>query len=587
MSAALAPTMMPPAPERAAAAPSPALDRFLAHYYARRPVNATFTGVHAYDHQLPDWSPDGLAALDDEMRRLHAELSAAHPAPAPKARGGAMRALRADVRLLDAELARAYLEIQRAELASGHGPRGNPALWTGEAIFGLVSLMRPGADGDGTAGDAPFEAAAARLEGVPGFFAAAEATLGARALPTPWTARALRECAAAAVLLESGIERWLDAGLAEPALAARLRTSAARAAEAFVRFGVWLHARPAAAPGDMACGSALYDLLLARGHWCARPAAELLLEARALLAGARGRLAEMAGAAGGSWEEVQARLADDHPTPDEYLDAFARTWAACHETAEALDLVTWPEWPIRYVAYPAWTRDVAPALYYLHYRAPAPFDPYTEHDYLVPPLPGGDPTAHLRAWNHATIKLNHVVHHGGIGHHVQNWHAYHRAPSRIGQIAAVDTASRIGMFCGGTMAEGWACYATALMEEVGFLTPLERVSEAHARVRFLARAVVDLALHRGEMAFDEAARFWMEQVGTGPDAAAAEVTRASMFPGTAVMYWLGTQGILDLRDQLRRRDGPDFSLREFHDALLAHGSIPVPLVARLMTEELP
>ena len=45
-----------------------AIDDFFTHYYARRPVNATFTGVHAYDSELPDWSPDGLDALDDEMR---------------------------------------------------------------------------------------------------------------------------------------------------------------------------------------------------------------------------------------------------------------------------------------------------------------------------------------------------------------------------------------------------------------------------------------------------------------------------------------------------------------------------------------
>ena len=54
-----------------------AIDDFFTHYYSRRPVNATFTGVHAYDHQLPDWSADGLAAQDDEMRALGDALAAA------------------------------------------------------------------------------------------------------------------------------------------------------------------------------------------------------------------------------------------------------------------------------------------------------------------------------------------------------------------------------------------------------------------------------------------------------------------------------------------------------------------------------
>jgi hypothetical protein len=51
------------------------------------------------------------------------------------------------------------------------------------------------------------------------------------------------------------------------------------------------------------------------------------------------------------------------------------------------------------------------------------------------------------------------------------------------------------MFLGGTMAEGWACYATDLMDECGFLTPEESVSQQHTRARLLARAVVDIGLH--------------------------------------------------------------------------------------------
>ena len=53
------------------------LDAFFESYYRLRPVNATFTGVHEHDHRLPDWSPDGLAAALDEMRRLRASLEAA------------------------------------------------------------------------------------------------------------------------------------------------------------------------------------------------------------------------------------------------------------------------------------------------------------------------------------------------------------------------------------------------------------------------------------------------------------------------------------------------------------------------------
>jgi uncharacterized protein (DUF885 family) len=140
------------------------------------------------------------------------------------------------------------------------------------------------------------------------------------------------------------------------------------------------------------------------------------------------------------------------------------------------------------------------------------------------------------------------------------------------------------MLSGATMAEGWACYATRLMEEIGFLDPLECVSEAHSRVRFLARAIVDIELHQGSMSFDDATRFWVDTVGGNADVARNEVVKASMFPCTAIIYWLGTEGIARLRETLERERGNSFSLKRFHDELLDFGSIPVPLVARLMTE---
>ena len=58
-----------------------------------------------------------------------------------------------------------------------------------------------------------------------------------------------------------------------------------------------------------------------------------------------------------------------------------------------------------------------------------------------------------------------------------------------------------------------------------------------------------------------------------------------MFPGAAVMYWLGTRDLHALRRACQVRAGEAFSLRAFHDRVLSHGAIPVPLIARLMTME--
>ena len=551
------------------------LVQFMEHYFRRRPVNATFTGAHEHDGCLPDWSPAGLATIDGEMRELMEQLNSRFPAPARAV------AFRQDHDALDAELMRGFCEIQLSEQASGHGMRGNPALWTGEAVFSVIALMIR----DAAPLDQRVRLATTRMEAVPRFLGQARNTIGEKPLPAPWVARAQRDCEGAERLFASGVHRWLATGSVAADIATGMQEKATEAGTAFRAFAGWLRERPEATEDAMRCGANHYDLLLRHGHQTLRSRTELLAAARAALDEACGLLDKMAADVAGSWAEVQRRLAEDHPAPADYLGTFTTEWAVCRQAIVDADILSWPDWPLRYEEIPAFTREAAPYLYYLFYRAPAPLDPYHQHGYVVSPLPDGDPTPHLRAWNRSVIRLNHVLHHGGVGHHVQNWHAYHRAPTRVGKIAAVDCANRIGMFCGGSMAEGWACYATGLMGELGGLTPLELVAERHSAVRQLVRAVVDLSFHTGELSFDDAVALFVSRAGMDPAVARAEVVKCSMFPGTAVMYWLGTQGILDLRETMRARAGTAFSLKRFHDELLGHGSIPVPLIARMMTED--
>jgi hypothetical protein len=330
----------------------------------------------------------------------------------------------------------------------------------------------------------------------------------------------------------------------------------------------------------------LLALLLARGHLVTDPLDDLLRGATDALDEATARLDEMARPHGG-WPAVQELLASDHAPADKYLACLERKWRACKDASDAHDLVTWPDAPLRYHEIPAHTRETAPHLYYLNYRSPAPFDAFGVFDYVVPPIGGLPPDeveAKLRGMNHSVMMLNHVVHHGAIGHHVQNHHAY-RGASRVGRAAAVDTASRIAMFGGGSLAEGWACYVCDLMDEIGFLKPLERIAQQHTRVRIAARAVADLSIHTGKMTVPQAAWLYEDRAHMAQAAARAEAVRNSMYPGTAVMYWIGTKGIHQLRAQVSARQGAAFSLRRFHDRLLSYGAIPVAMIARLMLAE--
>ena len=106
------------------------LDRFLDSYYRHRPVNATYIGVHDYDHRLPDLSESGVDACVSEMTQLQKDLAALPPEPLSEAQK------------MDRRLAAGFLEIQQWEFQSTHFHRGNPSYYAGEAIFGVLSLFR-------------------------------------------------------------------------------------------------------------------------------------------------------------------------------------------------------------------------------------------------------------------------------------------------------------------------------------------------------------------------------------------------------------------------------------------------------------
>ncbi len=554
-----------------------ALDGFFDTLYRTRPVDATFIGAHEHDAEWPDWSPLGHESQVGAWREVQRALDS-------EARSDADAISSGDWSLIDVALARSHCDTSLAELGSSHFTRGNPSLVTGEAAFGVIGLI--------TRGHVPAAERASslgqRLSRLPDFLAGALATLRSARLPRAWRERAITEAEATVRLLDEGVPRWCQAVSIGNAQTDALREAAQQALTGVHSFIGVLRQLPASDVDAAWCGEDILALCVRRGHWIDRSLDDLLGEAVGQFRDACARLDDKVRATGSRhFAEVQERLASRHPAPEGYYAAFANAWEACRTLSVERELVTWPDAPVRYVPIPEWTRMAAPSLYYLYYRSPAPHEPWRVHEYVVPPLDALDGAeareAHLRLWNDSVIKLNHVVHHGALGHHVQNWHA-HRSPSRIGRMAATDCASRVAMIQGGSMAEGWACYATDLMEETGFLTADESVAEQHTRVRLLARAINDIEFHRGRRSFEDVVRFYIEGAGLSPNAAHAEAVKISMFPGTAMMYWLGTQGIHDLRREMTTLMASAFDLRDFHDALLWAGSIPVALNRRLMLQ---
>jgi len=95
-----------------------------------------------------------------------------------------------------------------------------------------------------------------------------------------------------------------------------------------------------------------------------------------------------------------------------------------------------------------------------------------------------------------------------------------------------------------------------------------------------ARLVVDTGIHAFGWSRERALAFMAEHVPMPREFLASEVDRYIVMPGQALAYLTGKLEILRIRDDARQRQGPAFSLPAFHGAVLDHGSLPMPTLAR-------
>jgi len=136
-------------------------------------------------------------------------------------------------------------------------------------------------------------------------------------------------------------------------------------------------------------------------------------------------------------------------------------------------------------------------------------------------------------------------------------------------------------------AEGWAEYAATLAGELGmYAEPEERFGRLMSDAFLTCRLVVDTGMNAFGWSLDRA-RAYIRENGFMPEAEiASETLRYSCgIPGQALAYKLGDTFLMDLRAGMQRRLGSRFDIRDFHDAVLRPGALPLPLVKQNVEAE--
>ncbi|HUQ43812.1 MAG TPA: DUF885 domain-containing protein [Candidatus Limnocylindria bacterium] len=168
---------------------------------------------------------------------------------------------------------------------------------------------------------------------------------------------------------------------------------------------------------------------------------------------------------------------------------------------------------------------------------------------------------------------------------------YHEAiPGHHFQIALESENSALNLFrrfaaryAGGAYVEGWGLYAERLADEMGlYRNEAERFGMLDAQAWRAARLVVDTGMHALRWTRQQSIDTLLAAGLTETDAL-IETDRYIAWPAQALTYKTGQREIERLRRELSARDGDAFDLREFHDQLLGHGSLPLAT----LTKELP
>lgn len=214
-----------------------------------------------------------------------------------------------------------------------------------------------------------------------------------------------------------------------------------------------------------------------------------------------------------------------------------------------------PETPLEVVPYPAEAGQIAAS----YWSSPDGSQP--ARYFLVTQPPNGQ----------ARWAMESTTYHEAIpGHHLQ-----------IGRAAELPDLPALRLLFNDTAyVEGWGLYAETLAGEIDLYTDgAARIGRLANEALRACRLVLDTGLHDLGWTRAQAIAF-MEQHSLFAGAfVASEVERYILWPGQALAYKVGELELLRLRAEVRARDGAAFSLRDFHEAVLDGGSLPLPALA--------
>ncbi len=531
-------------------------DEYFAASFARSPSRATRVGIHDSDANLDDLSRAGIEARVAELKQEQQELAAIR-------RGKLSFDDEIDAQLIDNQITSALLDLETLRTWENN-PMGYVRL-PGGAIDGLMKR-------DFAPGPQRLRSVIARLRQVPRTYAAAKENL--KNPPKEFTDLAIRMCKGSVGFFEKAVAGWAKAAAGgDGQLLAEFDQADKEAADAARDFSSWLqNDLLPRSHGNYAIGAANFLAKLKADDMVDLPLPELLGKGELQLAKDHAAFVETARLIdqGKTPAQVMASLSDVHPGEGDLIASVARSVEAARQFVIDKDLVTVPsQVRVRVEPTPPYARSGS----FASMDTPGPFESRaTEAFYYVTPVePDWDEKhkqEHLRLYNPWVVGMI-DVHEAYPGHYLEFLYAP-RFPTRTRKLTHSSTNS-----------EGWAHYAEQMAVDHGFGNgdPKMRLAQLSEALLRDCRYVVGIQLHTAGWTVEEGAKLFHEQCFQEPANAYEEARRGTYNP-TYLYYTLGKLEIQDLaREYMEKKHA---TLKQFHDAFVSQGALPIPLVRRIL-----
>lgn len=545
-------------------------------YFHFSPTAGTAAGLHQYDTQLEDYSAAGIQKEIAALHEYEKKVEAIDPSALDASVAGDREILLNNIRsqLLTLEIIRPWEK--------------NPDIYSSGVTGSIFVIMeRPYAPAD-----TRLRAVVAREELIPQVLQEARKNL--KNPPHVYTEIALEQIDGLIGFFEHDVPSAF-ASVTDPDTKAAFAKSNAEVIEALKSYGAWMKSDLLPrSNGDYRLGTDTFRKKLAYDEMVDIPLDRLLQIAYADLHKNQAEFARVAKEVDPTKtpQQVLAELATIHPAPDKLLPAFQNTFNSLISFINTHHIITIPS---RVEPTLEETPPFMRATTFASMDPPGSFETHSKKAYFNVTLPEKGWTQqhiaeHMASFNVGTI-ISTSVHEAYPGHYVQFlWMP--EFPSKIRKVLGANTNI-----------EGWAHYCEQMMLDQGYDAPGPNATPAQIRESRLvrlgqlqdallrdARFVNSVKLHTGEgepggkWTMDQAVDFFVKQGYQSRSVGLVETKRGTSDP-TYLYYTLGKLEIMKLREDLKKKEGSNFNLEQFHNDFMRQGFAPIKIIRKAMLHD--